>query len=155
MSKNIIHIVCLLFLSFSVLGQDKDVIPKGINKIIFNTNLSEKENIKSIVRVLKENDYTIQKIDSISFQIETSPKNISSYTYTILFNIFERKISISSRYNSNMGVQVGILTINDGGNDVITTKGKNSIQNTIFRKMKGLVLELVDETQIQYNIVSK
>ncbi len=88
MSKNIIHIVCLLFLSFSVLGQDKDVIPKGINKIIFNTNLSEKENIKSIVRVLKENDYTIQKIDSISFQIETSPKNISSYTYTILFNIF-------------------------------------------------------------------
>ena len=70
MSKNIIHIVCLLFLSFSVLGQDKDVIPKGINKIIFNTNLSEKENIKSIVRVLKENDYTIQKIDSISFQIE-------------------------------------------------------------------------------------
>jgi len=38
---------------------------------------------------------------------------------------------------------------------VITTKGKNSIQNIIFRKMKGLVLELVDETQIQYNIVSK
>jgi hypothetical protein len=54
-----------------------------------------------------------------------------------------------------MGVQVGILTINDGGNDVITTKGQNSIQNIIFRKMKGLVLELVDETQIQYNIVSK
>lgn len=153
--RHLFFLTNFLIISIIVFGQNKEEIPKGINKIIFSSELTEKENIKSIVRVLKENEYSIQRVDTISFQIQTSPKNISSYTYTILFNIFENRISVSGRYNTNMGVQVGILTFNDGGNDVITKKGKNSIENIIFRKMKELVLGLVDESKIQYNIISK
>lgn len=144
----------LLFISVNSFGQHIDKIPKGINKIIVSTGLSEKENLRIIINKLREKEYSIQKVDSISFQIQTSPKKFKSwsYTYSFQFNIFEGKFNVSSFYNSNTGVQISGIVFNDGGQNLITTTlRQNSFQNTIFREMKGIVLDLFDESKIQYN----
>jgi hypothetical protein len=143
----------LLFVSVNLFGQHVDKIPKGINKIIVSTGLSEKENLRIIISKLREKEYSIQKVDSISFQIQTSPKKFKSwsYTYSFHFNIFEGKFNVSSFYNSNTGVQISGIVFNDGGQNLITTNlRQNSFQNTIFREMKGIVLDLCDESKIQY-----
>jgi hypothetical protein len=149
------YLFILLFVSVNSFGQHVGKIPKGINKIIVNTGLSEKENLRLIISELREREYSIQKVDSISFQIQTSPKGKSwSYTYSFHFNIFEGKFTVSSFYNSNTGVQISGIVFNDGGQNLITTTlRQNSFQNTIFREMKGIVLDLFDESKIQYNFI--
>lgn len=151
--KKIFLIVILNLVSFILFGQGIEKIPKGINKIIVSTGLSEKENLRIIINKLREKEYSIQKVDSISFQIQTSPKKFKSwsYTYSFHFNIFEGKFNVSSFYNSNTGVQISGIVFNDGGQNLITTTlRQNSFQNIIFREMKDIVLDLFDESKIQY-----
>ncbi len=112
----------LLIISVSLFGQEK--IQKGINKIVITTELKEKENMKSLIKVLREKEYSIRKIDSTSFQIETTPKKFRNwpYTYYFIFNIFENKITVSSKYNTNTGYQISGVVFNDGGGNEIITR---------------------------------
>lgn len=145
----------LLIISVSLFGQEK--IQKGINKIVITTELKEKENMKSLIKVLREKEYSIRKIDSTSFQIETTPKKFRnwSYTYYFIFNIFENKITVSSKYNTNTGYQISGVVFNDGGgNEIITRKNKKSFHNIIFEEMKNIGLQIVDKSKITYNFIN-
>lgn len=155
--RHLFFLTNFLIISIIVFGQDNDEIPKGVNKIIVNTGLTEQENLKIIIGKLRKEEYSIQRVDSISYQIQTSPKKFksSSYTYTFHFNIFEGKFNVSSFYNSNTGVQIMGLVFNDSGQELITTKNKNSFQNKVFREMKGIVLDLFDSSRIEYNFSKK
>jgi hypothetical protein len=147
-------VLLFMIISVSLWGQEK--IPKGINKIVINTELKEKENMNSLIKVLREKEYSIRKIDSTSFQIETSPKKFRnwSYTYYLIFNIFENKITVSSKYNTNTGYQISGILFNDGGgNQIITKKNNKSFHNIIFQEMRDIVLEIVDESKITYNFI--
>jgi len=142
------------FISSVSFGQKVEKVPQGINKIIVNTGLTEKENLRLIIGKLREKEYSIQKVDSIVFQIQTSPRKFRSwnYTYSFYFNIFDGKFNVSSFYDTNTGIQISGIVLNDGGQNLITTTlRQNSFHNTIFREMKGIVLELFDESKIQYN----
>jgi hypothetical protein len=148
--KNYLLFFFLIF-SISLFGQQK--IQKGLNKIIVNTEFSEKVNLSSLIKVLREKEYSISKLDSTSFQIETSPKKFRnwSYTYYFIFNVFEKKISVSAKYNSNTGYQISGIVFNDGGgNEIITKKNNNSFHNIIFMEMRDIVLQIVDENKIYY-----
>ena len=145
----------LLIISVSLFGQEK--IQKGINKIVITTELKEKENMKSLIKVLREKEYSIRKIDSTSFQIETTPKKFRNwpYTYYFIFNIFENKITVSSKYNTNTGYQISGVVFNDGGgNEIITRKNKKSFHNIIFEEMKNIGLQIVDKSKITYNFIN-
>lgn len=146
----------LLFIIVSVSLYSQEKIQKGINKIIISNELREKENMNSIIKVLREKEYGISKIDSTSFQIETSPKKFRnwSYTYYFIFNVFEKKIKVSGKYNTNTGYQISGIIFNDGGgNEIITKKNKNSFHNIIFKEMKDIVSQIVDESKITYNFI--
>ena len=149
--KKILPLISLI-ISVSLFGQE--TIQKGINKIVITTELKEKENMNSLIKVLREKEYSIRKIDSTSFQIETSPKMFRnwSYTYYFIFNIFENKITVSSKYNTNTGYQISGIVFNDGGgNEIITRKNNKSFHNIIFQEMKDIGLQIVDENKITYN----
>ena len=146
--KTLILLV-FLFISSSLFSQEKT--PKGINKIIVKNELSERDNFKKIISVLRENEYSISKIDSVSFQVETSPKKFRnwSYTYFFRFGVFDNKITVSGRYNRNSSYQVSGIIFNDSGsNEIVTTKVSNSFHNIIFEEMKSICLKIVDESSI-------
>lgn len=149
-------LVIFLTVSYSLFSQEKT--PKGINKIIVKNELSERDNLKKVISVLRENEYSISKIDSVSFQIETTPKKFRnwSYTYYFQFGVFDNKIRVSGRYNRNSSYQVsGIIFSDSGSNEIVTTKVGNSFHNIIFEEMKSICLKIVDESQIQYEISGK
>jgi hypothetical protein len=79
---------------------------------------------------------------------------MDSYTYSLFFNVLDHKIVASSTYNSNIGIQMYNMVINDVGRDVVTTKRKNSTQNKIFLKMKEIMIWIGGEKNIDYDFVN-
>jgi hypothetical protein len=143
MKKQLI-IFSLIILSFTSYSQDEIKIPKGTNKIILRTGLNERDNIKQILRVLKENDFEIQRIDTTTFQIQTSQKKLEKTfsTYTLNFNIFNQSVSVTG----NKFTEISPVT-----NDEIKNWGlKNSDPKLIFGKMNELCLKLVSQDKIEY-----
>jgi hypothetical protein len=146
-------IVLLTFLTASFLVKGQTNFPKGTYKILAYTGQSESENLKSIIKVLRDKEYTIQKIDSISFQIQTTPKQYRSWTYayTFYFNIFDKKISTYSKYSTNIGYNIGSIIVNDKVNrEVISRKNKKSFQNKIIQELHDVISNLANEKNIQY-----
>jgi hypothetical protein len=143
MKKQLI-IFSLIILSFTSYSQDEIKIPKGTNKIILRTGLNERDNIKQILRVLKENDFEIQRIDTTTFQIQTSQKKLEKTfsTYTLNFNIFNQSVSVTG----NKFTEISPVT-----NDEIKNWGlMNSDPKLIFGKMNDLCLKIVSQDKIEY-----
>jgi hypothetical protein len=151
--KKLLLILCIFCSTNLLFGQVNVDIPKGMNRIILSTEHSENENIKQLIKVLKELDIQIQKIDTFSFQVKTFPKNMGSYTYTLFFNVFDKRIVVSSTYNSNIGFQLNNLVYNDIDSDVVTTKRRNSIENKIFFKMREILIWIGQEKNIEYEYI--
>ena len=142
--KKLLIVLSILIISFTTYSQEEVEIPKGTNKIVLKTDLNEKENIKQILRVLKENDFDIQKIDTITFQIQTSQKKLEKTfsTYTLNFNVFDQLISVTG----NKYTEISPIT-----NDEIRNWGlKNSDPKLIFGKMNELCLKIVSQDKIEY-----
>lgn len=144
MKKILSIFIFLIIVSLSSYSQNEVQIPKGINKIILKTDLNESDNVQLILRKLKENDFEINKIDTISFQIQTSPKKLdkSFSTYTLNFNMFNGYISVIGNK---------FTEVNPGSNDEIKNSGlKNSDPKLIFNKLNDLCLKIVNQEKIEY-----
>ena len=152
--RALFFLLWLLLTTNLTFGQNKIDIPKGVNKIILSTEFNEKENMRALIKVLKNMDVSIQKVDTLSNQIQTSPRSMDSYTYSLFFNVFDQKLVVSAMYNSNVGIQMYNMVINDGGSDVVTTKRKNSLQNKIFHKMCDILISLGEEKNIKFSYVN-
>jgi hypothetical protein len=142
--KNILFLLLIFNISFTSYSQDEIKIPKGTNKIILRTGLNERDNIKQILRVLKENDFEVQSIDTTTFQIQTFQKKLEKTfsTYTLNFNIFNQSVSVTG----NKYTEINPVT-----NDEIKNWGlKNSDPKLIFGKMNDLCLKLVSQDKIEY-----
>ena len=93
---------------------------------------------------MKENDFEIQRIDTTTFQIQTSQKKLekSFSTYTLNFNVFNQLISVTG----NKYTEISPIT-----NDEIKNWGlKNSDPKLIFGKMNELCLKIVSQDKIEY-----
>ena len=72
--KKILITLSILIISITSFSQDEIGIPKGTNKIVLRTGLNESDNIKLILRILKDNDFEIYKLDTITNQIQTTER---------------------------------------------------------------------------------
>ena len=96
--KKILITLLLFIVSSSSYSQDEVEIPKGTNKIILRTELDERDNVKLLLRILKDNDFEISKLDTTIFQIQTNERNmknsiINTDTYILNFNLYNGYIS--------------------------------------------------------------
>ena len=142
--KKLLFIFSFTILSFTSYSQDEVEIPKRTNKIILRTELNERDNLKLILRVLKENDFEIKQIDTTTNQIQTSQKKLEKTfsTYTLNFNVFNQLISVTG----NKYTEISPIT-----NDEIKNWGlKNSDPKLIFGKMNELCLKIVSQDKIEY-----
>jgi hypothetical protein len=142
--KKILITLSILIISFSSYSQDEVEIPKGTNKIILRTELNERDNVKLLLKILKDNDFEISKLDTTIFQIQTSQKKLekSFSTYTLNFNVFNQLISVTG----NKYTEISPVT-----NDEIKNWGlKNSDPKLIFGKMNELCLKIVSQDKIEY-----
>ncbi len=153
--KKIYITLVLFFISILTFSQSEVVIPKGINKIKLNTDLSEKDNISFILKVLKENDFDIQKIDTTYYQIQTLPRNLKSDrlkspTYTLSFNVYNGYVTVTGRWTTNLNFHMGGFS-KEIGNSEILNKGMNgSPLKETFKEMNDLCLKIVNQNRIEY-----
>ena len=158
--KKILLILSLFIVSISTYSQEEFEIPKGINKIILKTDLNERENLKLILRVLKENDYDIQKIDTTTFQVQTSVKNlkrksVKTTTYTLNFNFYEKYVSVTGRFSINMSISLygnGVGVSSNGDSEIVNKGMGGSPLKESFKEMNELCLKIVSQDKIEYSV---
>ncbi len=164
--KFYITLLISILISNHTFSQEESYTPKGVNKLILKTGLSEKENIDLISAALKNNDILIEKFDTQTLQIQTSQrnakqKNIRYMTYVIFFNVFQDKIFVSCKYSTNTNTSIAMyntpisVTSVDRGSDLITVRKKRSYKNSIFNEMKSVCLDIVDESKLDYNFINQ
>jgi hypothetical protein len=153
--KKILIILSILITSITSFSQDEIKIPKGTNKIILKTGLNESDNLKFLLRGLKENDLNIERIDTIVYQVQTSQRNLKNKslkttTYTLNFNIYDDYISVTGRFSTNISISLyGVTT--EVGNSDITNKGMGgSPLKECFKEMNELCLKIVSQDKIEY-----
>jgi len=142
--KKILITLSILITSITSYSQNEIEIPKGTNKIILRTELTVNDNLKLIIRILKENDFEIEKIDTTIKQIQTSHKKLekSFSTYKLNFNLFDKFVSVTGNKYTD---------INPITNDEIKNWGmKNSDPKLVFIKMNELCLKIVSQDKIEY-----
>lgn len=158
--KKIFLILSLFIISITTYSQEEFEIPKGINKIILKTDLNEKENLKLILRVLKENDFDIQKIDTTTFQVQTSVKNlkrksVKTTTYTLNFNLYDKYVSVTGRFSINMSISLygnGVGVSSNGDSEIVNKGMGGSPLKESFKEMNELCLKIVSQDKIEYSI---
>lgn len=153
--KKIFLTLSILIVSITSFSQDEIEIPKGTNKIKLMTELSERENVRLILRVLKENDFDIQKLDTTIFQLQTSERNlkkksVSSTTYSLNFNIYNGYISVTGRMSTNLSVRVGMFSTEVGNNEISNKGMGGSPLKESFKEMNDLCLKIVNQDKIEY-----
>lgn len=153
--KKIFITLSILIVSITTFSQDEIEIPKGTNKIILKTGLNERDNLKFLLRGLKENDLNIERIDTIVYQVQTSQRNLKNKslktpTYTLSFNIYDGYISVTGRFSTNISISLyGVTT--EVGNSDITNKGmRGSPLKECFKEMNELCLKIVSQDKIEY-----
>ncbi len=142
--KKLLITLSILIISITSYSQNEVEIPKGTNKIILRTELNVNDNLKLIIKILKENDFEIEKIDTTIQQIQTSQKKLekSFSTYKLNFNLFDKYVSVTGNKYTD---------INPITNDEIKNWGlKNSDPKLIFGKMNELCLKIVSQDKIEY-----
>ena len=153
--KKIIIILSLIILSYTSYSQDEVEIPKGTNKIILRTEFNERDNVKLLLRILKDNDFEISKLDTTIFQIQTNERNlkrksISSTTYTLNFNLYDGYVSVTGRMSTNLTMRVGMFSTEVGNNEISNKGMGGSPLKECFKEMNELCLKLVSQDKIEY-----
>ena len=159
-------VAIFLITNFTGLSQENKKIPKGINKIILKTGLSESENIQLISNALKKNNLLIEKFDTLTHQIQTSKKNpnkksIRYMTYSLTFNIFSNKIIATCNYSTNTSTNIAMyntpisISYGYGGIELITNKKQSSYINNIFKEFKSICIDIVEEDKIEYEFINQ
>lgn len=144
--KKILITLSILIVSITSFSQDEIKIPKGTNKIIMRTELNERENVKLLLNVLKENDFEINKLDTITFQIQTSERNMKNSimntdTYILNFNLYNGYISVTGKMIKSL-LGTTSYEIRKGG---IVEHMKQC-----FNEVNELCLKLVSQDKIEY-----
>ena len=156
--KKTLIILSLIILSYTSYSQDEFEIPKGTNKIVLKTELNEKDNVKLLLRILKENDFDIQKIDTTTFQVQTSVKNlkrksVKTTTYTLNFNFYDKYISVTGRFSTNMSISLygnGVGVSSNGDSEIVNKGMGGSPLKECFKEMNELCLKIVSQDKIEY-----
>lgn len=155
--KKILIILTFIVISVTTYSQNEVEIPKGTNKITMRTELNERDNVKLLLKILKDNDFEIGKLDTTIFQFQTSVRNlkrksVSSTTYTLNFNLYDGYISVTGRMSTNLSIKVGMIST-EVGNDEISNRGMGgSPLKECFKEMNELCLKLVSQDKIEYTI---
>ena len=144
--KKILIILSILVVSITSFSQDEIEIPKGTNKIKMRTELNERENVKLLLNVLKENDFEINKLDTITFQIQTSERNMKNSimntdTYILNFNLYNGYISVTGKMIKSL-LGTTSYEIKKGG---IVEHMKQC-----FNEVNELCLKIVSQDKIEY-----
>jgi len=158
--KKTLIILSLFILSYTSYSQDEFEIPKGTNKIVLKTELNEKDNVKLLLRILKENDFDIQKIDTTTFQVQTSVKNlkrksVKTTTYTLNFNFYDKYVSVTGRFSTNMSISLygnGVGVSSNGDSEIVNKGMGGSPLKESFKEMNELCLKIVSQDKIEYTI---
>ena len=146
--KKILISLFVLIISFTTYSQDEVEIPKGTNKITMRTELNQRENVKLLLKILKDNDFEIGKLDTTIFQFQTSVRNlkrksVSSTTYTLNFNLYDGYISVTGRMSTNLTIRVGMISTEVGNNEISNKGMGGSPLKECFKEMNELCLKLV------------
>ena len=153
--KKILISLFVLFISFTTYSQEEVVIPKGTNKIILKTGLKESDNIKLILKVLKENDFEISKLDTTTYQIQTTERNLKSgklptTIYKLNFNINKETISITGRFSIQISIRIGNVIDNSEYSEITNRGMSGSPFKECFKEMNELCLKIVNQDKIEY-----
>ena len=153
--KKLLFIFSFTILSFTSYSQDEVEIPKGTNKIVLRTELNERDNVKLLLRILKDNDFEIGKLDTTIFQFQTSVRNlkrksVSSTTYTLNFNLYDDFISVTGRMSTNLTISMGTISTEVGNNEISNKGMGGSPLKECFKEMNELCLKIVSQDKIEY-----
>ena len=153
--KKILISLFVLIISFTTYSQEEVVIPKGTNKIILKTGLKESDNIKLILKVLKENDFEINKLDTTTYQIQTTERNLKNgklptTIYKLNFNINKETISITGRFSIQISIRIGNVIDNSEYSEITNRGMSGSPFKECFKEMNELCLKIVNQDKIEY-----
>lgn len=153
--KKIIIIFLSFILSISSYSQNEVEIPKGTNKIILKTDLNERENVKLLLRILKDNDFEISKLDTTIFQIQTIERNLRkgklpTTIYKLNFNIDNQSISVTGRFSTQISIRIGNVIDNSTFSDITNRGMSGSPFKECFKEMNELCLKIVSQDKIEY-----
>lgn len=153
--KKIYLILVLFFISNLTYSQSEVEIPKGVNKIKLRTDLNEKDNISLLLKVLKENDFDIQKLDTTYFQIHTLPRNLKSNrlktpTYTLNFNVYDGYVTVTGRWTTNISISMYGVTSEVGNSDIMNKGMNGSPLKETFKEMNEICQKIVEQNKIEY-----
>jgi hypothetical protein len=146
--KKIRLLLLLFIISYTSYSQNEIEIPKGTNKIIMRTELNEKDNVKLLLKILKDNDFEIGKIDTTIFQIQTIERNmknsiINTDTYILNFNLYNGYITVTGRMIKSI-LGVSSYEIKKGG--------MVEHMKQCFNELNELCLKLVSQDKIEYTV---
>ena len=148
-----------------IIGSIKlDTFPKNLSLLEFFGRKGKEYEIKIIdtekisfpfPKVLKENDFDIQKLDTTIFQLQTSERNlkrksVSSTTYTLNFNLYDGYISVTGRMSTNLTMRMGMFSTEVGNNEISNKGMGGSPLKECFKEMNELCLKLVSQDKIEY-----
>ena len=153
--KKILISLFVLIISFTTYSQNEVEIPKGTNKIILKTGLNESDNIKLILKVLKENDFEISKLDTTTYQIQTTERNLKNgklptTIYKLNFNINKETISITGRFSIQISIRIGNVIDNSEYSEITNRGMSGSPFKECFKEMNELCLKIVNQDKIEY-----
>ena len=153
--KKILISLFVLIISFTTYSQEEVVIPKGTNKIILKTGLKESDYIKLILKVLKENDFEINKLDTTTYQIQTTERNLKNgklptTIYKLNFNINKETISITGRFSIQISIRIGNVIDNSEYSEITNRGMSGSPFKECFKEMNELCLKIVNQDKIEY-----
>lgn len=153
--KKIYITLVLFFISILTFSQTEVEIQKGVNKIILRTDLNEKDNITLLLKVLKENDFDIQKLDTTYYQIQTLPRNLKSNrlktpTYTLNFNVYDGYVSVTGRWTTNITISMYGVSSEVGNSDIMNKGMNGSPLKETFKEMNEFCLKIVKQDRIEY-----
>jgi hypothetical protein len=145
--KKILITLLLFIVSSSSYSQDEVQIPKGTNKIIMRTELNERDNVKLLLRILKENDFEISRLDTTIFQIQTNERNMKNSfmntdTYILNFNLYNGYISVTGKMIKSLL-----------GNSYYEIKKGGIVEHMkqCFNEMNELCLKITSQDKIEYS----
>jgi hypothetical protein len=153
--KKILITLSIFIVSLISYSQDEISIPKGTNKIVLKTGLNERDNFKLILKVLKENDFEINKLDTTSYQIQTTERKLKNgklptTIYKLNFNINNETISVTGRFSIQISIRIGNVTDNSEYSEITNRGMYGSPFKECFKEMNELCLKIVSQDKIDY-----
>ena len=153
--KKILITLTIVILSISSYSQDIVEIPKGTNKIVLKTELNERDNVKLLLRILKDYDFEISKLDTTIFQIQTNERNLRkgklpTTIYKLNFNIDNQSISVTGKFSTQISIKIGNVTDNSTFTEITKRGMLGSPFKECFKEMNELCLKIVSQDKIEY-----